>query len=88
MNFKNTKDIYKEGSGFKYFLLCLLMLAGCASAKKYPWTLTEADSVYENTSEDISTGDAQVLPYDWHQNIRTNLTVCIVQLKIFPEHGA
>ena len=25
MNFKNTKDIYKEGSGFKYFLLCLLI---------------------------------------------------------------
>ena len=35
-------------------VLCLLMLAGCTNAKKYPWELTEADSVYENTSEDIS----------------------------------
>ena len=25
MNFKNIKDIYKEGSSFKYFLLCLLI---------------------------------------------------------------
>ena len=25
MNLKNMKDIYKEGSGFKYFLLCLLV---------------------------------------------------------------
>lgn len=34
-------------------LLCVLMLAGCASTDKYPWELTKADSVYENTSEDV-----------------------------------
>lgn len=34
-------------------LLCLLMLTACANTKKYPWKLTEAASVYENTSEDV-----------------------------------
>lgn len=34
-------------------VLCLLILAGCTNAKKYPWELTQADSVYENTAEDV-----------------------------------
>lgn len=33
--------------------LCVLMLTGCTNTEKYPWELTEADSVYENTSEDV-----------------------------------
>ena len=39
---------------FACILLCALMLAGCAGTDKYPWTLTKADTVYENISEDVT----------------------------------
>ena len=35
-------------------LLCVLIITGCTNTEKYPWNLTEADSVYENASEDVS----------------------------------
>ena len=35
-------------------LLCVLIVTGCTNTEKYPWNLTEADSVYENASEDVS----------------------------------
>ena len=39
---------------FICFALLLLMLSGCANTEKYPWKLTEADTVYENVSEDVT----------------------------------